>query len=125
MGQAIEFLKRFKQELGVVVAASVGLLMAFGVISRDHWEMAAHLVAMTTGVALRADIGVKGWRTHAGFLALGINGILAGTDVLEPTQWLAIDGIIASLTGASLNRAIRKATNGNGGTLPPPAPPAA
>ena len=115
MGKAIEFLRRFKQEIGVIVAACVGLAMAFGYIKRDHWEIAAHAITMITGVALRLDVGSKGWKTHAGFLALGINGILAGTDVLEPTQWLAIDGIIASLTGASLNRAIKKATNGNGG----------
>ena len=114
MGKAIDFLKRFKQEIGVILAACIGLAMSFGYIQRDQWEAVAHLVMMITGVALRLDIGSKGWKTHAGFLALGINGILAGTDVLEPAQWLAIDGIIGSFTGASLTRAIQKANNGTG-----------
>ena len=115
MNKTIAILKRNKAEFGAVGVGIVGLLFALGYITRDELEIYGHVLGAITGVAMRADLGVKGWKTHVGFIGLGVIGVLAGTDVLEPNQWMAADALIGAFTGASLQRGMKKALNGGMG----------
>jgi hypothetical protein len=116
MNKLLAIIKNNKAEIGAAGLGIIGLLFALEQITRDQLEVYGHVLGALTGVAMRADLGVKGYKTHLGFIGLGVVGVLAGTDVLEPNQWMAADALIAAFTGASLQRGIKKANgNGNGG----------
>lgn len=113
--KAIELFKKYRSEAGAICVGAVGILYALGYISKDQLEMYGHIAMAATGVAMRADLGAKGWKSNLGFMLFGVNGILAGQDVLDITQWTTLDAMITAFTGASYVRAQKKTANGTGG----------